>query len=323
MTGQPKQTYTYDSLGRITGYVNTANSATPQNKITRSFSYLTNGSQQTNRIGSVSYTKTTSTGTSTLVSGYSYTYDDNGNITKVFEGGVEKVRYTYDALNRLTREDNAYLNKTVVYTYDKSGDILNKKEYAYTTSTLGTATKTITYQYGDADCPNGLTSYNGETVTYDTNGNPLTYRGYTMTWEKGRQLASMTKGGTTTTFKYDASGLRTEKTQGETTTEYTYVGEKLVSMKSGETVMNFAYGADGSPYNIVSHFKNKFIRKEHNMSNRFTDTAAAEYILEEIKNGKYSNPLTAMGLLKQIINDLRGTSVAKEAEEVLKKYRDS
>lgn len=59
------------------------------------------------------------------------------------------------------------------------------------------------------------------------------------------------------------------------------------------------------------------------MSNRFTDTAAAEYILEEIKNGKYTNPLTAMGLLKQIINDLRGTSVAKEAEEVLKKYRES
>lgn len=59
------------------------------------------------------------------------------------------------------------------------------------------------------------------------------------------------------------------------------------------------------------------------MSNRFTDTAAAEYILEEIKNGKYTNSLTAMGLLKQIINDLRGTPVAKEAEEVLKKYRES
>ena len=72
-----------------------------------------------------------------------------------------------------------------------------------------------------------------------------------MTWEKGRQLASMTRNGTTLSFKYDSSGLRTEKTSGNTTTEYTYVGEKLVSMKSGETVMNFAYGADGSPYGFT------------------------------------------------------------------------
>ena len=72
-----------------------------------------------------------------------------------------------------------------------------------------------------------------------------------MTWEKGRQLASMSKGGITTTFKYDASGMRTEKTQGNYKIEYTYVGEKLVSMKAGDNVMNFAYGADGSPYGFT------------------------------------------------------------------------
>ena len=251
MTGQPSQSYTYDSLGRIVSYENTTDSANPQNKITRSLSYLTSSGLQTNKIGSVSYSRETENGTAPYVAGYSYEYDDNGNIIKIFDNGAEKVRYTYDALNRLTRDDNAYLNKSIVYTYDKNGDILNKKEYAYTTSTLGTATATKNYEYGDADCPNGLTSYNGEAITYDANGNPLTYRGYTMTWEKGRQLASMSKGGITTTFKYDASGMRTEKTRGNNKTEYTYVGEKLVSMKSGSTVMNFAYGADGSPYSFT------------------------------------------------------------------------
>ena len=36
-------------------------------------------------------------------------------------------------LNQLTRENNAYANKTYVYTYDKNGNILTKKTYAYTT----------------------------------------------------------------------------------------------------------------------------------------------------------------------------------------------
>ena len=251
MAGQPKQSYVYDSLGRIVSYENTFNSANPQNKINRSFSYLTNGGYQTNRIEELTYTQTTSSGTSTYVAGYGYEYDDNGNITHIYFDDELQNRYYYDALNRLYREDRVSYNKTFVYTYDKNGDILNKKEYAYTTAALGTPTATINYEYGDSDCPNGLTSYNGETVTYDANGNPLTYRGYTMTWEKGRQLASMSKGGITTTFKYDASGMRTEKTQGNYKIEYTYVGEKLVSMKAGDNVMNFAYGADGSPYSFT------------------------------------------------------------------------
>lgn len=37
-----------------------------------------------------------------------------------------------------------------------------------------------------------LTSYNGETITYDGIGNPLKYRnGMTMQWKKGRQLSQV------------------------------------------------------------------------------------------------------------------------------------
>ena len=52
-----------------------------------------------------------------------YTYDANGNIETVSEGTKQKAKYYYDELNRLIREDNAWLGKTIVYTYDKGGNI--------------------------------------------------------------------------------------------------------------------------------------------------------------------------------------------------------
>ena len=40
-----------------------------------------------------------------------------------------------------------------------------------------------------------MTSYNGQSITYDEIGNPLTYRdGMTMTWT-GRQLTSLAQNG--------------------------------------------------------------------------------------------------------------------------------
>jgi len=56
------------------------------------------------------------------------------------------------------------------------------------------------------------------------------------------------------------------------------------------------------------------------MSRRFSDTASAEAILEDIKKGRYTNVLTIIGLLKQIINDLPGTSAATEDQDLLLEY---
>lgn len=53
------------------------------------------------------------------------------------------------------------------------------------------------------------------------------------------------------------------------------------------------------------------------MSRIHYDTASAEEILRDIKEGKYSNLSTIYGLLQQIINDCAGTSVAREAKRLL------
>ena len=69
-----------------------------------------------------------------------YTYDANGNITSATEN-KKKVSYVYDGLNRLVRENNELLNKTITYYYDEGGSLLVSER---------TGDETIWYQYDSA-----------------------------------------------------------------------------------------------------------------------------------------------------------------------------
>ncbi len=98
-----------------------------------------------------------------------------------------------------------------------------------------------------------LTSYNGQTITYDAIGNPLNYRdGISLTWQNGRELATYSQGDISVNYTYDVSGMRTGKsvTQNGTTTEYTYAQKGLKTgvfspffskEKSLETRINTAF----------------------------------------------------------------------------------
>ena len=59
----------------------------------------------------------------------------------------KKVKYTYNALSELTRVDSAWENKSITYTYDAGMNMTSRKEYSYTTGTLGTAVKTDVFTY--------------------------------------------------------------------------------------------------------------------------------------------------------------------------------
>ena len=61
--------------------------------------------------------------------------------------------------------------------------------------------------------------------TYDNIGNPLNDGTWTYTWEKGRQLKSMSKSDRNVEFKYNENGLRIQKVATSTgTTNYTLHG---------------------------------------------------------------------------------------------------
>ena len=67
-----------------------------------------------------------------------------------------------------------------------------------------------------------------------------------MTWERGRQLATMSDGTTTWTNTYNADGLRTQRTDGTTTYTYTYDNAgRLTGVQRNDLQMWIFYDENG------------------------------------------------------------------------------
>ena len=192
---------------------------------------------------------------------YKYTYDANGNITCIMckkntdTDFVKQQQFAYDELNQLVRSDDLAKNRTEVYNYDNGGNILSTTVYPLTWGSLDgvTATSTLNYTYGDSNWKDKLTAYGSMAITYDAIGNPLTYRGFTLTWQNGRQLASMRFGTVNIGFTYDVDGLRTSKTIPNVDLEhkYYYVGNRLQYETIGDSsALWYFYDADGNPSGI-------------------------------------------------------------------------
>ena len=171
---------------------------------------------------------------------YSYTYDADGNIESIKENGVLKAAYTYDERNQLIREDRASDQQTIVYEYDVLGNLTAKKTCAYGTTT---PLSTVVYAYSDTNWQDKLTAYNGQSITYDAIGNPLSYRdGISLTWQNGRQLESFRNTMHNVSYRYNADGIRTRKSVNGIVTEYLLNGSDIVMQKSGSDVLWF-YGS--------------------------------------------------------------------------------
>jgi RHS repeat-associated protein len=94
-----------------------------------------------------------------------------------------------------------------------------------------------------------MTSYDGQTITYDAIGNPLTYRdGLSFTWANGRELAGVTNGTKTGTYTYNDSGIRTSKTYDGSTTNYYLNGSSIVRQDTGSKILDFFYDENGNLY---------------------------------------------------------------------------
>ena len=164
-----------------------------------------------------------------------YKYDSCGNIAEIMQNGHLVARYKYDSLNRLIREDNKPMNKTVIFTYDTAGNITERCEYAFT-SKEGEALEELACTHYSYDYEGDrLVSYNSESVAYNVLGNPTIYRGNAIEWQYGNRL---TKYGTTT-FAYDGAGRRVSK--GSITFTYDSAGN-LIKQSDG---LEFVYDNSG------------------------------------------------------------------------------
>lgn len=84
--------------------------------------YAVKNGNQTGIVDSILFLKSIGDSYTALLSELNCDYDANGNIIRVYENDIQRVRYYYDGLNRLVREDNNYIDKTITYCYDKCGE---------------------------------------------------------------------------------------------------------------------------------------------------------------------------------------------------------
>ncbi len=247
-SGNATYTYSpaYDALDRV--YSSSAVMSTSSGSVTNTVTYdFTVGSNSNESLQVSKYTSQFGSNNTS----YTYTYDANGNITKITLSTGAQYRYVYDDLGQLVREDNSVLNRTYVYSYDNAGNILSKKTYALTAEGTTPSTLYSTYSYGYTDSWGDLlTSYRGVNITYDEIGNPLSYyngNSYTFTWENGRYLKTASVGSNNLSFTYNHDGIRTSKSVNGVIHNYTVSGSQILTEEWGSNLVVYLYDAFGSP----------------------------------------------------------------------------
>ena len=178
---------------------------------------------------------------------FDYEYNENGDITRIKQDNQVYAVYTYDSKNQLLTSAEKDTGLYKYYTYDNAGNLTGVREYTLNPDNMwyGSYIGSHTYSYGDSNWKDKLTAYDNTTLTYDANGNPLSYRdGMSFTWVNGRILDSVTVDNTTLSMKYDSNGLRTRKGS----IKYYYdSSNNLIGMVNGNNTLLFYYDESGNP----------------------------------------------------------------------------
>ena len=174
-----------------------------------------------------------------LIYGDNCYYDSNGRLVKILDSGsstTTRATYGYDQQGQLT---SAMVGGTnYEYTYDTAGNIQSKKVGSTTTNY---------YTYGNSAWRDLLTAYNGGSITY-SGGNPTKYYdGSTFTWTQGRRLATAKVGSTNISYTYDMAGVRSSKTVGSTTYDFTTLSGLVTRQTGGGKTIDFVYDENNQP----------------------------------------------------------------------------
>ena len=214
------------------------------------YSYTTTGTDDSEKINasSVKYNGSTSLSSS-------YSYDDNGNVLTKSYGENTSITNTYDSKDRIT--STTYAGKTTNYTYDSNGQLLSANDDTYAYDSRGNITSktesgtTTTFTYSTGGWKDQLVSVNGVDLTYDDNGNVLTYGNKEYTWNSGRNLESIVDGDKKYSYTYDETGIRTSKTVNGVTTYFNTKDGVILSQNDGTNTWYFQYDTNGSPLGFV------------------------------------------------------------------------
>lgn len=215
-TGSPQGSvsYTYDAAGR-------RSSMTAATQATANYTY-----DNANRLTAITQ------GSETVQLAYDA---DNRRATLTLPNGIT-VNYGYDNASELTgltyTQSNGNALGNLAYGYDADGRIINKSG-TFATDVLPTATT----QPAMFDLNDRKTSFNGQALTYDANGNLTSDGTNTYSWNARNQLTQISQAGNAQlAFNYDALGRRISKTVQGTATQFLYDGDNAVQEMQGSTI---------------------------------------------------------------------------------------
>ncbi len=251
--------YTYDELNRlktviapdggITSYFYNDNS----NLIRTEFPNGTVETRQYDTLNRLTYIETKDVN-GDIISSFLYELDAEGNRTQVTEHDGRIVKYSYDELDRLEKEEifdpgATEATRTIEYAYDEVGNRLSRVN-------SGEGTTIYTYDNNDrleTETTDGVAT----TYTYDNNGNTIskTTGADTVTyqWDSENRLVGADTDGdgiVDVTNQYDADGVRIAQTvNGEetrflidTNRPYAQVLEEYT--EGGIIKVSYVYGND-------------------------------------------------------------------------------
>ena len=247
--GNAKITIDTDDFGRTTK-VSTKVGDTSKFSVNYTYKNVGDTHQTTNNVEEMTY----KLGDDSQLVKYKYSYDANGNITRIEADGELIAKYQYDSLNQLKTAWDYQQFLKFYYNYDNSGNIISSTyqmlKSGYEDYVTGNPHSNA-YYYNNSDWGDQLTKFNTSNITYDNIGNPLSYRdGITMSWS-GRELQSITKDNDTCSFTYNLNRLRTKKNSNGTNTFYYYDdSNNLIGLKKGNTTVLFYYDSNGQAYSM-------------------------------------------------------------------------
>ena len=199
-----------------------------------------------NAVSGVRYTTNRVTGSS---SDKSYGFDMLGRVNRVYWDRTTTDEINYDRYDRVSSYLIGGYNGTwYSYQYDDNNNLIHIKK-----RTPNGPPVTMPYIDFTYNSKNQLITYEVDNTTkyysYDNLGNPVKYgvssqsAAENMVWTQGTKLASGNYKGNSFSYKYDANGLRYEKTVNGITTRQYLEGDKIIA----EEILN----ASGS----VAHTK--------------------------------------------------------------------
>jgi len=179
-----------------------------------------------------------------LLMNLGYTYDVNGNITKIEDfvmGSPQTQTFTYDSIDRLASGQASggtggnYPQES--YTYNSTtGNLVSKA------GTNLTYNASVSCSAGNRTIPHAASAFGGSTYSYDCNGNMSgrTVSGAvsTLTYNAENRLVS-TSGAVTASFIYDGDGNRVKSVVGGAT--MVTIGDYFEWNGSASTMKSYYY----------------------------------------------------------------------------------